>query len=192
MAGIAIGRCDESNALLIYNPRNKRYYRPDTYRLDPYRLPCSVYPDMKYDGGLFCSLKRDDSVQMEEKYPPGTRVEQVDLTTNILKSGTVMNIPLSLPADGCSDALYSILFDDGSTSSVPLSKMADIIPKPPVELATNADASSALLPPFLLLKSKTPTNTKANTAMAISVVTRMGYTNSNSRPTSIKRTRTGL
>ena len=36
--GIAIGRSPMSNALLVYNPRTKRYYEPDSYRLDPYRL----------------------------------------------------------------------------------------------------------------------------------------------------------
>ena len=68
MDGIAIGRSYTSNALLVYNPRNKRYYTPDSYRLDPYRLPCSVYNNIKYDGGLFCSLYRDANPQMEEKY----------------------------------------------------------------------------------------------------------------------------
>ena len=51
--GIAIGRSPTSNALLVYNPRTKRYYEPDSYRLDPYRLPSSVYPSLKYDGGSF-------------------------------------------------------------------------------------------------------------------------------------------
>jgi hypothetical protein len=56
MDGIVIGRSTTSNSLLVYNPRNKQYYELDSYRLDSYRLPGSDYPDMKYDGGLFCSL----------------------------------------------------------------------------------------------------------------------------------------
>ena len=36
MNGIAIGHSPTSNALLVYNPRTKRYYEPDSYRLDPY------------------------------------------------------------------------------------------------------------------------------------------------------------
>ena len=39
MDGIVIGQSPTSNALLVYNPRNKRYYEPDSYKLDPYRLP---------------------------------------------------------------------------------------------------------------------------------------------------------
>jgi hypothetical protein len=55
MGGIVIGHSPTLNSLLVYNPRNKQYYDPDSYRLDPYRLPGSAYPFIKYDSGLFCS-----------------------------------------------------------------------------------------------------------------------------------------
>jgi hypothetical protein len=71
MDGIAIGRSPTSNAMLVYSPRTKRYYEPDSYCLDPYRLPSLVYPDLHYDGGLFCSLVRDGGALMEEPYPKG-------------------------------------------------------------------------------------------------------------------------
>jgi hypothetical protein len=83
MDGIAVGRSHTSNALLVYNPRTKRYYEPDSYRFDPYRLPSSVYPSLSYDGGLFCSLYWDDNPSMEELHPPGTRVKRLDPSTNI-------------------------------------------------------------------------------------------------------------
>jgi hypothetical protein len=79
--GIAIGRSPTSNALLVYNPRTKHYYEPDSYRLDPYWLSSSVYPSLKYDGGLFCSLLWDKNVPTEEPFPPGTRVEHLDPST---------------------------------------------------------------------------------------------------------------
>ncbi len=72
MDGIVIGCLPTSKALLVYNPRNKQYYKPNSYRLNPYRLPGLAYPDIKYDSGLFCSLLRDDNPHFEEKYPPGT------------------------------------------------------------------------------------------------------------------------
>jgi hypothetical protein len=75
MNGIAIGCSPTSNAMLVYSPWTKKYYKPDSYCLDPYQLPSSVYPTLRYDGGLFCSLLRDENVPMEELYPPGTRVE---------------------------------------------------------------------------------------------------------------------
>jgi hypothetical protein len=55
MDGIVIGRSPTLNALMVYNPRNQQYHEPDSYPIDPYRLFTLVYPDIKYDGGLFCS-----------------------------------------------------------------------------------------------------------------------------------------
>jgi hypothetical protein len=93
MDGIIIGRSPTSNALLVYNHRNKQYYKPDSYHLDSYCLPTLVYPDFEYDGGLFCSLVCDDNPAMEEKYLPGTCVERMDPATNMLLAGTIMDIP---------------------------------------------------------------------------------------------------
>ena len=66
MDRIVIGRSPLSNALLVYNPRNKQYYKPDSNHLDPYRLPSLVYPSIKYDGGLFVSPLYDNNPQFEE------------------------------------------------------------------------------------------------------------------------------
>ncbi len=152
MDGIIIGCSPTSNALLVYNPRNCQYYEPDSYRLDPYCLPGSAYPNIKYDGGLFCSLLWDDNPQFEEKYPPGTRVERLDPTSNMLLSGTIMDIPFpptesSSSSDDIHDRLYTILFDNGTTTLIPLSQMSALIPPPPASLAS--PSADALLPPFL-------------------------------------------
>jgi hypothetical protein len=56
MDGILIGHSPTSNAIFVYNPRNQKYYKPDSYCLDPYPLPSLVYPTVKYNGGLFVSL----------------------------------------------------------------------------------------------------------------------------------------
>ncbi len=63
----SFGRSPNSSALLVYNPRNKQYYEPDSYHIDSYWLLGSVYCNIKYDGGLFCNLIRDDNPTMEEK-----------------------------------------------------------------------------------------------------------------------------
>jgi hypothetical protein len=157
MDGIIIGRSPTSNALLVYNPRNKQYNKPDSYRIDSYCLPGSVYRDLKYDGGLFCSLYRDNNPPIEELYPSGTRVERIDPTSNMLLAGTVMDIPLSddSPTNDSSDSspLYTVLFDNGTSASTPLQDMASIIPKPPVDIGSS-DSQDSLLPPFLWLNSK--------------------------------------
>jgi hypothetical protein len=154
MDGIVIGRSPKSNALLVYNPRNKKCYEPDSYCLDPYCLPVLAYPSIKFDGGLFVSLLRDDNPQFEEKYSPGTRVERLDPSTLMLLSGTVMDIPLSPAASGSVDDLaYTILFDNGTTASVPLRDMSVLIPPPPIALMVG-DSVASLLPPFLQVNSR--------------------------------------
>jgi hypothetical protein len=95
---------------MAFNPWNGQYYEPDSYCIDPYQLPCSVYPTLKYNGGLFVSLLCDDNQSFEEKYPPGMRVKWIDHSTNMLLAGMVMDIPFpvsSLEAD--SQQSYVIL-----------------------------------------------------------------------------------
>jgi hypothetical protein len=154
MDGIVIGRSPTLNALMVYNPCNRQYYEPDSYCINPYRLPTLVYPDIKYNGGLFCYLLHDKNLHMEEKYPPGTQLEQIDPSTNMLLSGTVMDIPFpGTSADSPpSNLSYMVLFDNGSTTSIPLQDMASLIPPPPVNPSSVGDSSSSqdsLLPPFL-------------------------------------------
>jgi hypothetical protein len=153
---ISVGRSPTSNVMLVYSPRTKRYYKPDSYRLDPYQLPLLVYPTLRYDGGLFCSLLQDENVPMEEPYPPGTRVERINPTTNMLLAGTVMDIPLSTtPSDSPS---YQILFDNGTSASIPLTDMPSLILAPPVPMSapvdSSSDDSSSLLPPYVSVKSR--------------------------------------
>ncbi len=113
-----------------------------------------VYPDLKYDCGLFCYLLRDNNLLMEEKYPPGTRVERIDPSTNILVVRTVMDIPISQTTmESLVEPSYTILYDNDTTSSVPLSEMASIIPSPLVWEDPPAGGNH-LLPPFLQLNSK--------------------------------------
>ncbi len=154
MDGIIAGCSLTPNALMVYNPRNNQYYKLDSYRIDSYRLPTLVDPNVKYDGGLFCYLLRDINPLMEEKYPPGTSVERIDPSTNILVAGTVMDIPIAQPTtDSSTEPSYTILFDNGTTSSVPLSEMASIILSPPVREESPAGCNH-LFSPFLQLNSR--------------------------------------
>jgi hypothetical protein len=154
--GIVISCSPTSNALLVYNPRNKQYYELDRYHLDPYCLPGLAYPSIKYDSDLFCSLLHDDNPKFEEKYPPGTQVEHIDSVTNMLLSGTVMDVPFPVDVSDSledkSDLPCTILFDNGTTTSIPLSQIASLIPPPPV-IPTTTDGADSLLPPFLHLNS---------------------------------------
>ena len=91
---------------------------------------------------------------MEEKCPPGTRIERIHPSTNILDLGTVMDIPVYTDSpDSSGNYSDTILFDNGTTSALPLLDMASIIPTPPVQEEDSTN-TNCLLPPFLQLNSK--------------------------------------
>ena len=60
MIGIAVGRSTKTNALWVYNPTTKTYYKPDTYKFDLSRCLSNEWLDkIQYDGGLYINLYRD-------------------------------------------------------------------------------------------------------------------------------------
>jgi hypothetical protein len=120
--GIAIGHSPMLNAFLVYNLWTKCYNKLDSYSLGPYCLPSLVYPSLKYDGVLFCSLLHDKNVPVEELYPIGTQVERMDPASNMLLVGMVMDIPLSAALSGSTS--YQVLFNNGTLASIQLAKMA--------------------------------------------------------------------
>jgi hypothetical protein len=93
---------------------------------------------------------------MEEKYPPGTRVERIGPSTQMFLAGTVMDIPLHSNPAGL--AMYQILFDNRTSASIPLADKAFLITSPPVVSGvgphgTSPDNDSYLLPLFLQVGS---------------------------------------
>jgi hypothetical protein len=164
MDSIAIGLSSTSNVMLVYNPQTKQYYKPDSYCLDPYRLPSLVYLTLKYDGSLFCSLYHDNNAPTEEYYPPGKRVEWIDPTTNILPAGTAMDIPQSTALSGSTS--YQVLFYNGTSASIPLSDMSSLILAPPLPIwaptDSSSDCSSSLLLPFLSINGQITYEHKGN------------------------------
>ncbi len=127
--GIVIGRSLTSNAILVYNPCNQRYYEPNSYKIDTYCLPSSVYPTIIYNGGLLVSLHHGNAPSISEPYPPGTQIVEPSSSNDaILWSGTVMDIRM----DTTTSPQYLIHFNNGTTKMGPASKMASLIPKPQV------------------------------------------------------------
>ncbi len=144
--GIVLGRSPTSNAILVSNPQNQRFYKPDSYRLDPFCLPSSVYPTIRYDRGLFVSLHCNKVPIISEPYPPGTRVLDVNPTSGLTRASTIIDIPF----DSTKSPHYLIFLDNGTTRSVPAANMESLIQKPNIDTTD----SSHLLPPFLQLGSK--------------------------------------
>ncbi len=65
--------------------------------------------------------------------------------------------PATSPDSPPSKLSYTILFNNGTTASIPLQDMASLIPPPPVDPLPNGDLSSSQdspLLPFLQLNSK--------------------------------------
>jgi hypothetical protein len=56
MDKVIVGCSPTSNALMVFNPWNSQYYELDSYRIDLYCLLWLVYPTLKYNEGLYCSL----------------------------------------------------------------------------------------------------------------------------------------
>jgi hypothetical protein len=146
MDGIVLGRSLTSNAIPVYNPRNQRYYKPDSYKIDPYCLPSLVYPTIRYERGLYISLHRNEAPAISQPYPPGTRVLDTTLPLGRSLAGTVMDIPF----DPTSSPQYLIILDDGTSQAVLSKDMPSLIPKP---VHASPD-SSHILPPFLQPGSK--------------------------------------
>jgi hypothetical protein len=120
---------------------------------------------------------------MEELYPPGTQVELINPTTNMLLAGTVMDIPLSTaPSDSPS---YQILFDNGTSASISLTYMPSLIPDPPVPMSAPVNPCLKILLLFFrlfsLLTVGSLMNTRAPTIRAFSHANLVGCTISVSR-----------
>ena len=112
LEGIAIGRSDTSNAMIFYNPRTRQYYELDTYKLDPLRLPSTVWPQyIQYDGGIFADLYRDANPHVPEPFPPGMRVLAFLPDTSSAAPGTISKIPLKDSSSAMRPDSYLVILD---------------------------------------------------------------------------------
>ncbi len=110
--------------MVFYNPKTKQYYEPDTYKLDPSRIPSTVWPQhIQYDGGIFADLYRDANPHVPEPFPPGTRVMvcPTDSTTPI--EGTITNIPLKSATGSDDTEAYLVLLDNGKVTPAIISEL---------------------------------------------------------------------
>ena len=94
---IVVSRDDKSNPITFYNSIASSYYRLLSFQLDESRLPITNFPNfLRFDGGLTCSLLRNNTDPIHETFPTGTRMSiQHDnaLDRSIIKKSP---IPVSL------------------------------------------------------------------------------------------------
>jgi hypothetical protein len=138
MDGIAVGRDDQSNTILFYNPITKKYYSPPVFKLEQSHLPVMLYPkNIRYDGGFVCGPLRNRTDPVTEPFPPGTRVFITKDDTKL--KGTIQNVPIpfshigtatfvtSSDPDSDTKTTYTVLLDDGTTAEVPFEALVDPI-----------------------------------------------------------------
>ena len=73
--GIAVGRYDNFNSIIFYNPITSSYYHAPDFHLDELRLPITNLQNyFCFDCGLTCDLLQKKMDPIHEPLPPGTRV----------------------------------------------------------------------------------------------------------------------
>jgi hypothetical protein len=72
--GIALGRSDNANGLMFWNPTLQRFCVSADYKLDTYRSLANAFPDIRYDGGLNVRLYSNPEDSDVEPFPVGAEV----------------------------------------------------------------------------------------------------------------------
>ena len=133
MIGISVARSTKTNALSVYNPTTKNYYKPDTYKFDPSCLPCNELPScIHYNGGLMADLYRHRHKNVPEPCPPGMTLklpshsnDSADYTPAI-----VSFIPICDPEGNTIPNQYLLQHHNGSTITKTLVKIDELVDSP--------------------------------------------------------------
>ena len=72
--GIALGRSDNANGLMFWNPTLQRFAVSANYRLDSARSLQSDFLELNYDGGLTLRLYSDPTQDYIKAFPSGLSV----------------------------------------------------------------------------------------------------------------------
>ena len=133
MIGIAVGRSTTTNALTVYNPITKKYYEPETYKLDPSRSPCSEFPlQIHYHGGLYADLYRHSHKNVPKPYPPGTpfKIPSPETDEEDFQTAIVASIPIRDHEGSHVPGRYLLQLHDGTTIPKTLSELDEIADSP--------------------------------------------------------------
>ena len=72
--GTALGRSDNANGLMFWNPALQRFAVSADYRLNSARSLQSAFPELNYNGGLTLCLYSDPTQDYIEAFPVGLAV----------------------------------------------------------------------------------------------------------------------
>jgi hypothetical protein len=108
--GIALGRSDNINGMLFWNPTLHRFCVFADYKLDGERAIAAAFPDIRYDGGLFVKLYSSPQDSDVEPFPVGAevfaKIGEAPDGHSTLAEGRVVTIPTPL------DPFYQIRIID--------------------------------------------------------------------------------
>jgi hypothetical protein len=91
--GIALGRSNQTNAMIFWDPGTERMNVSAEYRLDSTASITTHYPDIVYDGHISPLVLRGGQNPNKEPFPPGSKV--TILHDNEYLPGTILSVPLS-------------------------------------------------------------------------------------------------
>mmetsp|Transcript_14188 Transcript_14188/g.20773 ORF Transcript_14188/g.20773 Transcript_14188/m.20773 type:complete len:182 (-) Transcript_14188:926-1471(-) len=130
LQGIAVGRSNISDCMMMFCPFNQRVYHANKYRLDGSGHAATSF-NLHYDGGMFIRLYSSDrksSSSPPELYPPDTEVSFLR-TDGVHIRGSVISVPIGDPLQKSHPSThlsYSIRLVNGDIEQVSPSTMAAI------------------------------------------------------------------
>ena len=144
--GIALGRCDVSNALLFWSPKTSRFHVSADYKLDPGKHVRHLFPQLVHDGAFHFSLKSDDSHALPDHTIGDTVILRL-LAPSPWMERPPVPVGLSLPF--LSLALRTTTFSSGMTSACwpPRSHLPPLSTLPTMPLSMIAPLWLLMIPP---------------------------------------------
>eukprot|EP00957_Ditylum_brightwellii_P181640 13836670-Ditylum_brightwellii.AAC.1 len=132
LQGIAVGRRNDSDCMLMFCPFNQRVYHTNNCRLDESGHTATAF-NLQYDGGMFIGLYSSDKCTSSppELYTPGTDVSFLR-PDGVHIRGSMISVPIGDPSNKSptsSQLSYSICLVDGNIKQVSPFTMAVITRK---------------------------------------------------------------
>eukprot|EP00957_Ditylum_brightwellii_P122082 9310407-Ditylum_brightwellii.AAC.1 len=127
--GIAVGRSNDLDCMMMYCPFNQKVYHTNNYKLDESGHTATSF-NLCYDGRMFIGLYSSDkcSSSLPELYPPGTVVSFLH-HDGVRIQGSVISVPVDDPSQKSTSlqhTSYTIHLVDGTIEQVSPSTMASI------------------------------------------------------------------
>jgi hypothetical protein len=100
--GIALGRSDNANGMMFWNPTLSRFCVSADYKLDSERTLEAAFPDIRYDGGLYVRLYSNPTESNVEAFPVGAeafaKIGEEPNGDALMAQGHIISVPTPINA----------------------------------------------------------------------------------------------